>query len=64
MMSSSSPFHNRLKAALILEILAYATGAGSELGEMVLAPVQEGWAYSGGQLGITYDGAVFASSQE
>ena len=38
--------------------------AGSELGEMVLAPVQEGWAYSGGQLGITYDGAVFASSQE
>lgn len=33
MMSSSSPFYNRLKAALILEILAYATGAGSELGD-------------------------------
>ena len=33
LMSRSSPFHTRLKAALILEILAYATGAGSELGE-------------------------------
>ena len=33
MMSQFSPFHNRLKAALILEILAYATGTGSELGD-------------------------------
>ena len=33
LMSRSSPFHTRLKAALILEILAYATGAGTELGE-------------------------------
>lgn len=34
--------------------------AGSDVGEMTLSPCQGGYAYGGGQLGLTFDGAVFA----
>lgn len=41
-----------------------AQGAmGSDVGEMTLSPEGEGYAYSGGQLGVIFDGAVFAPSQ-
>lgn len=33
--------------------------AGSDVGEMRLSPSGEGYTYSGGQLGLTFDGASF-----
>ena len=36
---------------------------GSDVGQMTLTAGEEGYAYSGGQLGLTYDGAVFSPSQ-
>lgn len=36
---------------------------GSDVGQMTLTAGEEGYAYSGGQLGLTYDGAVFSLSQ-
>ena len=33
--------------------------AGSDVGEMRLSPSGEGYTYSGGQLGLTFDGACF-----
>ncbi len=36
---------------------------GSDVGDMTLSPDGEGYAYSGGQLGLIYDGAVFLPSQ-
>ena len=33
--------------------------AGSDVGEMGLTPSGEGYTYSGGQLGLTFDGAAF-----
>lgn len=32
---------------------------GSDVGEMTFSPEEQGYAYSGDQLGLTYDGAVF-----
>ncbi len=41
-----------------------AQGAmGSDVGEMTLTPEGEGYVYSGGQLGVIFDGAVFMPSQ-
>ena len=36
---------------------------GSDVGQMTLTAGEEGYAYSGGQLGLTYYGAVFSPSQ-
>ena len=38
--------------------------AGSDVGEITLTPSGGGFAYSGGQLGATYDGAVFLPPQQ
>lgn len=38
--------------------------AGSDVGEITLTPSGSGFAYSGGQLGATYDGAVFLPPQQ
>ena len=38
--------------------------AGSNVGEITLTPSGSGFAYSGGQLGATYDGAVFLPPQQ
>lgn len=38
--------------------------AGSNVGEITLTPSGGGFAYSGGQLGATYDGAVFLPPQQ
>lgn len=38
--------------------------AGSDVGEITLKPSGSGFAYSGGQLGATYDGAVFLPPQQ
>ena len=38
--------------------------AGSDVGEITLTPSGSGFAYSGGPLGATYDGAVFLPPQQ
>lgn len=51
-------------AYVLTPVETTAQGAmGSGLEKMTLTPAGENWTYVGEQLGITYDGAVFAMSQ-